>query len=234
MSRIDWASEFQDSLDEDNSVQEVNPNTMRASSVGYCPRQMFLGKMGLKEFNDYVQGMMIKGTAIHSVFEDNMRHRFDDAEFEENVLIETPENFDITGRFDAFDGEAVMDLKTQNGGMENVAQSPRDKHIDQLHVYMKGKGVEKGELLYLDAREFLNYKNVVTVSHKIEFDDDRWAEILSRISKVLKEVRKYDLGQKEESKFSLDAEDIPFEKCGCYFCKNESLNLDRYIKVSSE
>lgn len=51
--------------------------------------------------------------------------------------------------------------------------------------------------------------------------------------KVLEEVRKYDLGQKEESKFSLDEDDIPFEKCGCYFCKNESVNFDNYIKVKS-
>lgn len=233
MSEVDWEEELKKAYDEDSSgAKEVNPNSMRASSTGFCPRQMFIGKMGLNTFNDYVKGMLVKGSAIHSLNEQKLSKRLDDCSFEENVMFEEG-GITFTGSYDAFDGERVVDWKTQNGGLENVAQEPRDKDVDQLHVYMKGAGVEKAVLVYIDAREFLNYRNIVTVKHEVEFDESRWADICTRVKAVLDEVQKFDLGKKDDSVFTLDEEQIPFEKCGCYFCKQESKDLSKSVKIDA-
>lgn len=204
---IDWSKKITKLFSDDFDVYE-SPGKMRASSVGYCPRQMYLGKIGVKDFNDYVKGAMQVGTLIHEAIEEEFDEEF---RFEERIEFEE-NGIRFTGHFDCFDGETVYDFKTTSS-LKYVRSEPKSTHVQQLHVYMRGLGVEKGCIVYIGK------KGMQVVQHEVEFSDELWSDIKLKVGKVL-DVLDYD-------SLPRSSEEVPFGSCGCYYCRSERLDFGK-------
>lgn len=229
-----YLDEVEKAASEDNDgLNEVSTSFMRPSSTGYCHRQMFLQKLGVKEFSDYVRGILLKGSQFHAYME-NQNREMDGREAEVYKELETDMGVKFGGSADVVDHEnqRIVDYKTRNGGMEYIAQEPKEKDVDQIHTYMKIFGMEKATLVYVNIREFNESGKVVGVEHEIEFDPERWRAIKAKVKDVLDTIENFEAAEE----FTFDKSMIPYGKCGCYYCEQESddeLDFDRVLKVES-
>lgn len=207
---IDWEEKIEEKLQEDEREDKpIVDNKIRASNSGYCLRQMFLNKTNVKEFSTYVLGAMQTGTLIHEWMEEQFQD-LEGVEFEEPVKFEE-DGIMFKGRYDSFDGETVYDFKSQNG-LSYVEDEPKDQHVDQLHVYMKGLEVENGSIVYID-------KGAMEVEqHEVRFDDMVWDDIKARSKAVTNAYQQEGVPQSEE--------EIPFDPCDCFYCGVEDIDFE--------
>lgn len=202
---------------DDLSIERFHP-----SSAGFCKRQIFLSKINAKSFPEEVKGAMQVGSIIHDWIQGfrEVKNCFD---IEKEVKVNLPDsNIYFKGNADLVskDNSLVIDLKSING-LSFVNAKPMDSHVVQLMVYMYGLGIDSGKIIYI------NKSNLVMVEHSVKQDD----EVLNKTFKKIRDVY-YALKQWDEQ---VIWGRLPFEKCGCYFCKNEVLDehFEKLLKRDS-
>lgn len=201
-----------------------DPGTIDAHTIGFCKRQLYLSKLGLEERTTEDLGRFKTGTLIHDWLEEHMR---DDDEIEDVALEEyfddyTVDGITFHGRADAYedgDDEAVYDVKTRSNWYR--FDPPKQRHIDQVLVYMKGFGADKGQIVYVSKKDMevrrwpADFDDVE--GDFFEFDEERFAELVDKCKEVKAEIIRNGIATCEE--------EIPFEKCGCFICENEEVRF---------
>ena len=205
---IDWSEVVDEKLEEGHSVRkETDVNKFHASWLGKCKRQIYNSKAGLSEFDRHSLGSMKVGTLIHSWFADDVELEGVDNEISvSQELVHNGERLKLVGRFDAADEEAVYDFKT-TAGIRYVRNSPKDYHIAQLMCYMYCTGKRKGKLVYVSKSD------MEVVEHEVHFDKEWFEGKLDKLVEVKQAFQEMlDHGELDRN---------PFEKCGCWLCRNE-------------
>jgi len=228
----------------DDSHTERDSGTFHPSQCGMCKRQMYLGKLGLKDMTD-AYGFFHSGTLIHEWLEDALNVGAVAHEMSVETTVEHEgRELVFTGHCDVYDPveSVVYDFKSR-GGWHRFSP-PKDSHLDQLHVYMKALGVERAQIVYInkkcttdvrtwppsqDAEWYESDEDETDYSQQqyIQFDEDRWQSILDRVSDVATTIELHGHDRHPPT----DPEDIPFESCQdagngyCYPCDREVLDL---------
>jgi hypothetical protein len=194
-----------------------NDNVFSAYYAGYCERQIWLAKKGLKEFPDDVLGKMKVGSILHewvqrtfaAHFRSELPFSFEDGEIE------------VRGRIDALDERGdIYDFKSER----SVSYLPRDEktkehiardfHEAQMQLYTHARFLDPKKpvsgpqtyLLYIDKNDL----SVVQI--QVKYDGTKVSAILEKYKRVYE---------------GLGAKECPFEPCGCWFCEQEKLEAER-------
>lgn len=198
-------------------------NLFSPSMVGYCRRMMYNRKMGLTDMNRYVQGILHAGTVNHYWLEDKLPEIVADrgVETEKRVRVRIPvedKDFDlfVYGEADVVDSKGFVYDHKFTGDVSYVEDEPKQKDYRQVNMYIYGlSDVHTGQLEYVtrDGRFGSTEDNVVV--HTFGFDAEAFQETVENMKVVAEKVKE---AEREGTEF-----ENPFEKCGCYFCSNESL-----------
>jgi len=131
-------------------------------------------------------------------------------EFEEDGLV-------FVGHADAYDPEhdIVYDIKSRNGWYN--FDPPVDRHLDQMHCYMRGLDAEYGQVIYVSKKDL--EVRPWPEGAPFTFDGDHWNEIVERCTKVRDALYEHGVPQSEA--------EIPFERPDNYFANNTDLDFSR-------
>lgn len=195
---------------------ERDPGTFFASHMGFCLRQLYLKKLGLTE-NSELRGQFKVAQLIQDYLEGQLGDH--DSQLETKVSLQIEENpVRFIGRCNLYspDEGVVYSLKVRNGWYN--FSPPVDRHIDQLHIYMRGAGVDRGKLVYFSKNDIADIQEWPTSNGQppyVEFDPERYKRLVAKANRIRDAVWTDGI--------ATEPQEIPFEKCGCYFCQEESL-----------
>lgn len=203
---------------ETDEFAERDPGTFFAAHIGLCRRQLYLSKLGLTAQNQR-RGQYRISRLIQSYLEERVANRCPRLEVGASVQIDE-EPLQLVGRCNLFDPKSgiAYALKTRNGWYKFAP--PVERHLDQLHVYMRGLGVDKGQLVYIsknDLGEIRSWPPTEENRDSVTFDHDRYDKLVAKATKIRETVWTNGI--------ATTPEDIPFPTCGCYFCRNEQLSF---------
>lgn len=214
---IDFEAQLQTALEAANDEEshvERDAVTFHPSQIAACERQAYLGKLGLKDHTD-ILGTFQTGTLIHDFIEDYVAPQLSDAEFEKPIEHET-EGVRFVGHTDCHDpsANAIYDFKSRNGWYR--FDPPKDRHLDQMHVYMAATGAEYGQVVYVNKGDL----EIRTWPEDgfFEFDPDRFEAIVAKARRIRGAIQSGGIASSEAQ--------IPFDRCGCFLCDNETLAFD--------
>lgn len=218
---IDFESEVQRALEaaEDNeSHVERDPSVFHPSQLVRCQRRAYCSKLGLDDTTDAL-GVFQTGTLIHEFLEEQLSDRFADESvvFEEEIEYTDDREITIKGCADCIDRRngVVYDFKTR--GSWYKFDPPTQRHIDQLLLYMAGlEDIERGQIVYLSKKDM----EIRTWPEDglFEFDETRYGTLIEKAVRIQHRI--------EQDGIAESPDEIPFEKCDCYFCSQESLRFD--------
>lgn len=197
------------------SHRELDPRVFHASQIGYCERQAYLSKLGLKDTTDAL-GIFKAGTMIHEFVENEASdHLPDRLEFETPIENEM-DGIRFVGHADCYDPEhnVCYDFKSRNGWYN--FDPPTQRHLDQMYIYMAALGAREGQVVYIskaDPTDLRPYPDGGT----FEYDGERVAELVTKAKEIRDEILRNGI--------ATSADEIPFEKCGCWVCDNENLSF---------
>lgn len=189
------------------------PLKFSPSSAGYCERQQFLSRAGLKKLGRKAIGSMKSGTLLHRWIESHINgHGLIEQEVRVDLADPKINPFGIyyEGTYDYYDYNYPYDFKSTSN-INYVISSPTEEHKDQITVYMAGLGAKEGAIVYIDKRD-LKVKQ-----HMVEFDEKRLVKIFKRSTRV------YD------ARLNWDNKTIPFPKCGCFACRLEDEKIEQQL-----
>lgn len=214
---IDFEARLQTALEnanDDESHVERDAVTFHPSQIAACERQAYLGKLGLKDHTD-ILGVFQTGTLIHEFIEEYVGPQLTDCEFEKAVELET-DGVRFVGHTDCYDPQrnAVVDFKSRNGWYN--FDPPKERHLDQIHVYMAATGAEYGQVVYVNKGD-LEVRTYPEDGY-FEFDTDRFEAIVEKATCVRDAIDEHGTATCES--------EIPLEKCGCFLCRSETLTFD--------
>lgn len=208
--------------------------------MGYCPRQILLSKLGVKRFPADTQGRFQTGDFIHEYIQDRILPGH--LTMHENQVTVDVDGLTLKGHYDCFDGQIVYDFKSR--GSFYRFNPPYDRHIDQLHVYMKALGVQHGLMVYVSKSDLSveTYPDYFGTSSErddtadehgqlIEFDERRWQRIVEKAKTV------HEVLEAEGFPSSMDDVDQLFQQCGnadCMGCKFEDQNVFDFSHIEGE
>jgi hypothetical protein len=240
---INFGQELEQKLVERNghSHTELDKTTFRASSVGYCERQILLSKLGVKTFDAETQGRFQAGDFIHDWIQENILPRH--ATKHENQVKVQLGDITLKGHYDCFDpiNEVVYDFKSRSSWYR--FNPPTTRHLDQLEVYMRALGITKGLMVYvsksdLSVETWPDYfdrseerENVDEKGELVTVDDDRWNKIVDKLQNVR------DYLQKNGYPTSVEEVNSAFKPCNdseCMGCKFEDTEKWDFTHVKEE
>jgi CRISPR-associated exonuclease Cas4 len=212
---IDFEGELQQALvdlEDAESHTEYDPPIIHASQIGYCERQAYLAKFGLKDNTDAL-GTFRVGTMIHEFIEEQLGPRLIHCKFEIPVKA-TVDGIQFVGRADCYDpvNAVVCDVKSRHGWYK--FNPPIQRHLDQLLVYMYALDAQYGQVVYVSKKD-LEVRTWPKDGY-FEFDQERFDHLVEK-AKTIRDSA--------EDGVPTDADDIPFEQCGCWVCDNEKLTI---------
>ena len=189
--------------EDEGSHTEYDPRVFHPSNVGYHPWIMLVNKLGLSDKSD-LRGTFKTGELIHEYTQDALARKFDHIGYEE---IETPVEFDesgltFTGHADVYDPETdiVYDIKSR--GSWYHFDPPVDRHLDQLHTYMRGLDAQYGQVIYISKKDL--EVRAWPEGAPFTFDESRWSDIKQRCRRVRDAIIDHGIPR--------DESEIPFEK----------------------
>jgi len=189
--------------------------------VGYCKRQMYNRKFSLTEMPRYVKGILHAGTVNHFWLEHKLPSLVEDRGVETEKRIRTrievdDKDFDlfVYGEADVVDSAGYVYDHKFTGDPSHQEDEPKEKDKKQVNMYIYAlDGVHTGQLEYVQ-RDGKFLKNSDPAVHNFGFDEELFQETVENMKEVAEEVR---VAEKLGTEFQ-----NPFEKCGCYFCGNET------------
>jgi hypothetical protein len=213
-----------DALQDDDSHTEYDPWTIHPSQAAKCPRQAYLSKLGLLDHSDH-HGTFQVGNLFHAFLEDHADRlvdlnagRTNQLQFERDVSVRV-DDVHFVGTYDCYDPHenALYDFKTHANF--RYLNRPVERHLDQLTVYMHALEVPNAKLVYLQKKDFevATHPEQDADNEYVAFDPERLDDVVDRARRVCEAVADYGI--------PLDEASIPFEKCGCFMCESESLDL---------
>ena len=212
--------------DEDGSHTEFHPSVFHPSQVGYHPWLIYVKKLGLDDTSD-LAGTFHVGEMIHREIQNELARRPGITPSEQ---IEVPVEFEddgltFLGHADLYDPDAriVYDIKSRANWYN--FDPPVDRHVDQLHTYMRGLGVEHGQVIYVSKKDL--EVRTWPEGAPFTFDEQRWAEITARCKRVRDAI--------VDNGFATSEDEIPFEKPGddheqSYFVESTELDFSSVVK----
>lgn len=206
---------------------ERDPGTFFASHVGFCPRQLYVTKLGLSKTGTR-RGKHRVARLIQGYLEDHLGDRYPDLEMGASLHIdEDPVRF--VGRCSVLDrNESVAyALKVRNGW--HKFSPPVDRHLNQLYIYMKGLSVDRGKLVYVsknDIGDIREWPNAAADEPTVPFDPARYERTVAKAERIRNEAWTNGIA-------TAPAE-IPFPKCECYFCQGETLDFSDISEVTPD
>ena len=213
---LDFEGAVDGALQEANDPEshvERDPSVFHPSQIARCERRAYCSKLGLDDQSD-ILGVFQTGTLIHEFLEDYLADQFPHADFEREISLET-DGIEFVGRTDCYDPEtnAVYDFKTRASWYN--FDPPTQRHLDQMYVYMAALDAEYGQVVYLSKGDL----EVRTWPEDgfFEFSEERFNELIAKARRIALVL--------EEQGIADSVEDIPFDRCGCYFCQEEVLNV---------
>lgn len=227
---INFQEDLQQKLVERNghSHTELDKTTFRASSVGYCERQILLSKLGVKNFDADTQGRFQTGDFIHDYIQENILPKYA-TKHENQVEVQLGE-ITIKGHYDCFDpqNEVVYDFKSRSSWYR--FSPPSDRHLDQLEVYMRALGVTRGLMVYvsksdLTVETYPDYfgqsnerEDVDEQGELVKSSDERWNKIIDKVQNVRDYLKENGYPTSEED---VNAAFKPCNNSDCMGCKFE-------------
>ena len=204
------------------AVEATDPNpgyslsTIYASRAGYCRRHLYLSQLGLRA-DDGREGELEARRLIQRHLEAEIEQRCPQVAVSPTATC-TDGGITWSASPTAVDYDAgvVYQLKPRNGWYK--FHPPQDRHLDQLTVYMRAAGVDHGRLLYVNMADFLDTRTWPPPDHAddyVAFDADRYAAIVDRAVDVRDAILTHGVAARPG--------DVPFHRCGCYLCQEESL-----------
>jgi len=182
------------------------------SSSGYCERQMFLNKLGVKEFPEKIRGAMQSGTILHEWIQ-NIKEVKEDFHIEQTHVLEIPgTKLYYQGKIDLKNkkNDFVIDIKSI-ANLYFVKLKPMPAHISQINIYMAMAKSQMAEIFYIQKND------LATKSHFLKFNKKLLEETFEKTKLVYEALKMFDNGNNII---------IPFPKCDCYGCKEEKLHPD--------
>jgi CRISPR-associated exonuclease Cas4 len=232
---IPWETKIEQALNEMNdetSHRELDYFTFHPSQLSMCERQMYLSKLGIKSPNPKLLGIFRIGTMIHEFMENHVANDIEFLEFEKplstSYVHNLPEGHNVTievvGNCDCYDpnSDIVYDFKTR--GSWYKFDPPNDKHLDQLTLYMDMLDIEEAQVIYINKTNF----EVRTYPENGTFEkqQDRLNYSLRKAERVSMQIMK--------NGFAQSPKEIPFEKCDCFVCEQETDEVLTFDHLDNE
>ena len=203
---------------EDGRHTEWNPRVFHPSQTGYDEWLILVNKLGLTD-KSHLRGTFEVGNLVNEWAQDELvrehhlshRHIEREVEFDEAGLT-------FVGHADVYDKKAdiVYDIKSRGSWYQ--FDPPVDRHLDQLHCYMRGLDAEYGQVVYVSKKDL----EVRTWPEEVpfQFDGERWSDIVERCQRVRDAL--YDEG------IPRSEDEIPFERpTDNYFANEAELDFSR-------
>jgi hypothetical protein len=219
---IDFEAAIQSTLtrlNDEHSHTELDPYTFHPSQLAKCPRQCYTSKLGLLD-NTESLGTFHTGTTIHEFMEEEVIPDLDvDTQREVPVKMEV-DGLTIVGHADLYEPgtNTAYDYKSRASWYR--FSPPVQRHLDQVYLYMKALGASQGQIIYL-AKSDLEVKMWPPQSADIDIftlDPTRVQDLIKKGKHIAATI--IDAG------YPTGPDEIPFEKCGCWLCKKETLRFD--------
>jgi hypothetical protein len=218
MTDSSW--EFSESVIDTVTLRELtfDYQSFAAYQVGRCKRQLYLAKLGLAD-TTHLHGRFKAGRIVTKEITDEIAA--ENPHLQTNVGMTVGiGNIRINGCCTAYDPTTniVYHLITRNGWYR--FHPPIQRHLDQLQVYMAGLDASAAQLCYVnlgDLSDVRLWPPPNADSPYLEPDADRVDIIRDRAAAVSSKIIESDVARSET--------EIPFEKCGCYFCESEELRF---------
>lgn len=227
-----WLDEKIEEKQEKGSHFEPDPFTFHPSQLGYCKRQAYLSKLGMKVHDSDTLRIFEVGNIFHEYiqeyFQDNDRFGI---EKPLTVVIPSHNDITLTGHCDLIDTKLniIYDFKTRASWYKFEGGSLR--HMTQLGLYQymlwrdlvaKGELDEKqevhGQIVYLCKKnlETKQYpKNTLE-----QFNPRNDTQHIKLVKSALEKANQIGL-KIQENGIAKSEEEIPYPKCNCWICKQE-------------
>jgi len=213
---LDFESAVDDALQEANDPEshvERDPAVFHPSQIARCERRAYCSKLGLDDQSD-ILGIFQTGTLIHEFLEGHLAGQFPHAEFEREIALKV-DGVEFVGQTDCYDPDAnvVYDFKTRASWYN--FDPPTQRHLDQIYVYMAALDAEYGQVVYLSKGDL----EIRTWPEDgfFEFDQERFDDLVAKAQRIRDAVEEHGVAQA--------VREVPFQRCGCYFCDNELLDF---------
>lgn len=178
-----------------------------------CERRAYCSKLSLEGHSEILSVFQM-GTLIHESLEERFVEQFPAAQFDREVDVEI-EEIQFVGHADCYDplANAVYDWKTRSSWYN--FNPPTERHLDQLHGYMAALEAERGQVVYLNkgTMEVRTWPN----DGWFAFDLERFEAIVAKAKRIRAAIKRDGIAER--------VEEMPFERCGCYFCREETLAI---------
>lgn len=204
---------------EDEARYARDPGTFWCSHIGFCPRQTYLSKLGLRDTAD-VQGRFAAGRLVQQHIEQRIAEEYPSLETDVRAVYDADGGIEIVGRPTCYDPDTrtVYHLKTRNGWYQFTP--PVERHLHQLHSYMAGLDATHGKLLYISLNDLTDIRAwpPIDAEHPYEsLDMNRIESLVAKAQAIRSEILSNGI--------ATDPSEIPFEPCNCYLCDEESLTF---------
>jgi len=239
-----WLDEKVEKRSEKGSHIEKEPFTFHPSQLGYCKRQAYLSKLGIKKHDNKTLRIFEVGNLFHEyiqhlIKESDNENRF---EIEKPLTTEVPSTNNITlvGHCDLFDNKLniVYDFKTRKNW--NYFEPPEERHMIQLHLYqymlwrklLNNDGIDKSDSIH----------GQVVYICKSDMEIRQYPKNnLESFNPQIKSLESYDLAKSalekandigleiEENGLPTCKSEIPFSHCECWVCKQEKKNNEELL-----
>lgn len=206
---------IEDEHDKDNWGEGDTDKTYHPSYLGGCNRFLLTCKADIREVNRTLKGIFYIGNRYHELIQSLLN------EIEGDVYIEKPVRFDIPnsdlyvkGHADIYHENVVYDIKTVSHKWALNRKQTKPKHKIQVHMYMAGLDAKKGSILYVHKNHFK------TKQFAFNYDE-------SIVDETIKRIKRFHPVYMKWKKDGMKLDEIPFEKCGCNYCKYEKLTKNK-------
>ena len=194
--------------EDEGSHTEFNPRVFHPSSVGYHPWLMLVNKLGLSDKSD-LRGTFKTGELIHEYVQDALieQDEVDVGAIEQEVQF-TEDGLTFTGHADIVarspiskTGQEVVVYDIKSRANWYHFDPPCDRHLDQLHTYMRGLDAQYGQVIYISKKDL--EVRTWPEGAPFTFDESRWSDIKQRCRQVRDAIIDHGIPR--------DESEIPFD-----------------------
>lgn len=220
----DLAAALQTALTDADPGRDQDWATFGAAYLGFCPRQTYLVHLGIRD-NTGRRGRFRARRLIQDYLQEKLEATLPHVEFTPTVALDTG-RVRVVGRPTAYDPTAsiVYHIKPRNGWYK--FHPPIDRHLNQLHLYMRGLDADRGQLVYVSMTDLADiriwpadYQN----SRYVAVDAERASRLTTNADHIRDQIVRHGI--------ATTTDEIPFERCGCYLCQTEDIDLPAHAET---
>ncbi len=153
------------------------------SEAGMCMRRVYYSYMIPKSEDRHSLRIFALGNNIHSFLADALKTAGDFSVVNEEVPVrinysDEETTFSIYGRMDDFivtqEGKKII-IEAKSVSDINRVESPDEKHLMQINLYLKAEAADYGMLVYIDK------KNMDIRQFRVDFNEELYNKTVQRI-----------------------------------------------------